>query len=160
MASGASREPPTRVAASTCNPKRRMQPVRFFAISCARIATRHAFTFASPVTSAAALRRRHLPACTVQEQPPDAFARLLSPCAAFCLSTAMAPTPLPHKKIIKKRTLKFPRHQSDEFVKVKSSWRRPRGIDSRQRIKYAPQRTRPLREHSSAAATCSSCRLC
>ena len=46
------------------------------------------------------------------------------------------PSPLPHKKIVKKRTLKFPRHQSDEFVKVKASWRRPRGIDSRQRRKF------------------------
>ena len=46
------------------------------------------------------------------------------------------PTPLPHKKITKKRTLKFKRHQSDEYVKVKESWRRPRGIDSRQRRKF------------------------
>merc|ERR1719453_2261970 len=48
----------------------------------------------------------------------------------------MAPACLPHKKIVKKRTLSFPRHQSDEFVKVKASWRRPRGIDSRQRRKF------------------------
>ena len=46
------------------------------------------------------------------------------------------PTPLPHKQIIKKRTLKFPRYQSDEQIKVKSSWRRPRGIDSRHRCRY------------------------
>ncbi|KOO29017.1 60s ribosomal protein l32-like protein [Chrysochromulina tobinii] len=45
------------------------------------------------------------------------------------------PTPLPHKQIIKKRTLKFPRYQSDEQIKVKSSWRRPRGIDSRHRCR-------------------------
>lgn len=44
--------------------------------------------------------------------------------------------PLPHKQIIKKRTLKFPRYQSDEQIKVKSSWRRPRGIDSRHRCRY------------------------
>merc|ERR1712006_41422 len=50
--------------------------------------------------------------------------------------SAMAPTPLPHKKIVKKRTLKFNRHQSDEYVKVKASWRRPRGIDSRERRKF------------------------
>jgi hypothetical protein len=47
----------------------------------------------------------------------------------------MAPTVLPHKKIVKKRTLHFKRHQSDEYVKVKDSWRRPRGIDSRERRK-------------------------
>jgi len=47
----------------------------------------------------------------------------------------MAPKPLAHKKIVKKRTLKFPRYQSDEFVCVRSSWRRPRGIDSRHRCK-------------------------
>ena len=50
-------------------------------------------------------------------------------------AAAMAPTVIPHKKIVKKRTLKFSRHQSDEFVKVRAAWRRPRGIDSRQRIK-------------------------
>jgi len=46
------------------------------------------------------------------------------------------PKPLAHKKIVKKRTLHFPRHQSDEYVKVRASWRRPRGIDSRQRRKF------------------------
>merc|ERR1719231_1861024 len=30
------------------------------------------------------------------------------------------PSPLPHKKIVKKRTLKFPRYQSDEQMKAKS----------------------------------------
>ena len=40
-------------------------------------------------------------------------------------------------KIVKKKTNRFKRHQSDEYVKVKDSWRRPRGIDSRQRKKCA-----------------------
>ena len=48
----------------------------------------------------------------------------------------MAPAPLPHKKIVKKKTNRFKRHQSDEYVKVKEAWRRPRGIDSRQRRKF------------------------
>merc|ERR1711935_1076297 len=45
-------------------------------------------------------------------------------------------TPLPHPVIVKKKTNRFKRHQSDEYVKVKDSWRRPRGIDSRQRKKF------------------------
>ena len=56
-------------------------------------------------------------------------------CLTRAQGCSMAPSPLPHKKIVKKRTLKFSRHQSDEFVKVRAAWRRPRGIDSRQRIK-------------------------
>ena len=47
------------------------------------------------------------------------------------------PTALPHPTIVKKKTNRFKRHQSDEYVKVKDSWRRPRGIDSRQRQKCA-----------------------
>ena len=47
----------------------------------------------------------------------------------------MAASALPHKKIVKKRTAHFNRYQSDEYVKVKASWRRPRGIDSRHRCK-------------------------
>ena len=60
-------------------------------------------------------------------------ARFLRPEARLLVAM---PTPLPHKQIIKKRTLKFPRYQSDEQIKVKSSWRRPRGIDSRHRCRY------------------------
>ena len=40
-----------------------------------------------------------------------------------------------HKPIIKKRTNKFVRIQSDRFKRVKSSWRLTRGIDSRFRRK-------------------------
>ena len=43
--------------------------------------------------------------------------------------------PAEHKDIIKKKTKKFNRIQSDIFVRVKSSWRRCRGIDSRLRRK-------------------------
>ena len=46
------------------------------------------------------------------------------------------PTPLKSVPIIKKRTKKFRRHQSDRFKRVKESWRRPKGIDSAVRRKF------------------------
>merc|ERR1712216_884456 len=45
-------------------------------------------------------------------------------------------TPLVKHKIVKKRTLKFKRFQSDRKVTVKESWRKPRGIDGRFRRKF------------------------
>ncbi|XP_032258374.1 60S ribosomal protein L32-like [Phoca vitulina] len=39
--------------------------------------------------------------------------------------------PLVRPKIIKKRTMKFIRHQSDCYVKIKCNWQKPRGIDNR-----------------------------
>merc|ERR1712055_825859 len=38
--------------------------------------------------------------------------------------------------IVKKRTKKFIRHQSDRYDKVKQSWRKPKGIDNRVRRKF------------------------
>merc|ERR1712193_350780 len=51
------------------------------------------------------------------------------------LSKTMA-VPLSRPKIVKKKTTKFKRHQSDRFITVKESWRRPKGIDSRVRRKF------------------------
>ncbi|CAM9307857.1 unnamed protein product [Heterosigma akashiwo] len=46
-------------------------------------------------------------------------------------------TPLSKPKIVKKRTKKFARHQSDQFMRIgKSSWRKPKGIDSRVRRRF------------------------
>merc|ERR1711861_75090 len=50
-------------------------------------------------------------------------------------STTMA-VPLSRPKIVKKKTTKFKRHQSDRFVTVPEAWRRPKGIDSRVRRKF------------------------
>merc|ERR1711939_1132747 len=50
-------------------------------------------------------------------------------------STTMA-VPLSRPKIVKKKTTKFKRHQSDRFITVKEAWRRPKGIDSRVRRKF------------------------
>merc|ERR1719263_1815430 len=43
--------------------------------------------------------------------------------------------PLSRPKIVKKKTNKFKRHQSDLHDRVSESWRRPKGIDSRVRRK-------------------------
>jgi len=48
----------------------------------------------------------------------------------------MALTPVTRPKIVKKRTKKFIRHQSDRYDKLKQNWRRPKGIDNRVRRKF------------------------
>merc|ERR1712138_48268 len=47
------------------------------------------------------------------------------------------------KKLVKKRTKKFIRHQSDRYVKVKSNWRKPKGIDNRVRRRFKGQYLMP-----------------
>eukprot|EP00986_Skeletonema_menzelii_P006032 scaffold2280_cov158-Skeletonema_menzelii.AAC.3 len=45
--------------------------------------------------------------------------------------------PLMKKTIVKKRTKKFARHQSDQFMRIqRSSWRKPKGIDGRVRRRF------------------------
>merc|ERR1712057_83335 len=51
------------------------------------------------------------------------------------LGSSMA-VPMSRPKIVKKKTTKFKRHQSDLFARVGESWRRPKGIDSRVRRKF------------------------
>ncbi|KAM0234420.1 hypothetical protein ACHAPO_006305 [Fusarium lateritium] len=41
-----------------------------------------------------------------------------------------------HVPIVKKRTKRFERHQSDRFMRVDPSWRKPKGIDSRVRRRF------------------------
>ncbi|XP_059551161.1 large ribosomal subunit protein eL32-like [Myotis daubentonii] len=47
--------------------------------------------------------------------------------------------PLVKPKIVKERTKKFTRHQSDRYVKIKRNWRKPRGIDNRVRRRFKGQ---------------------
>merc|ERR1739842_26693 len=46
-------------------------------------------------------------------------------------------------KILKKRTKKFIRHQSDRYAKVKEAWRKPKGIDNRVRRRFSGQYLMP-----------------
>ncbi|KAF8626545.1 hypothetical protein AX15_004847 [Amanita polypyramis BW_CC] len=45
--------------------------------------------------------------------------------------------------IVKKRTTKFKRHQSDRYHGVKEAWRKPKGIDNRVRRRFKGQRPMP-----------------
>ncbi|UYV77123.1 RPL32 [Cordylochernes scorpioides] len=55
----------------------------------------------------------------------------------------MALQPLRKHKIVKKRTKKFIRHQSDRYDKIKPSWRKPKGIDNRVRRRFKGQYLMP-----------------
>eukprot|EP00501_MAST-03F_sp_TOSAG23-6_P001178 GSMAST32.ASY1.ANO1.1222.1 assembled CDS len=48
----------------------------------------------------------------------------------------VAAAPLKTMKKVKKRTKAFKRFQSNRFMRVKESWRRPRGIDCRVRRRF------------------------
>ena len=56
-------------------------------------------------------------------------------------------------KIVKKRTKKFVRHQSDRFNSVKPNWRKPKGIDNRVRRRYKGQLLMPKIGYGSDNAT-------
>ncbi|EGG20167.1 S60 ribosomal protein L32 [Cavenderia fasciculata] len=47
------------------------------------------------------------------------------------------PTPIVRSKIIKKKTTRFFRFQSDLFNRVAGNWRKPRGIDNRVRRRFS-----------------------
>jgi hypothetical protein len=48
-----------------------------------------------------------------------------------------------HVPIVKKRTARFNRHQSDRFMRVDPSWRKPKGIDNRVRRRFKGQAAMP-----------------
>ena len=65
----------------------------------------------------------------------------------------MALTPASRPRIIKKRTKKFIRHQSDRYDKLGKSWRRPKGIDNRVRRKFRGMYKLPGIGYGSAKTT-------
>ncbi|THY56765.1 ribosomal protein L32e [Aureobasidium pullulans] len=48
-----------------------------------------------------------------------------------------------HVPIVKKRTAQFKRHQSDRFMRVDPSWRKPKGIDNAMRRRFKGQAVMP-----------------
>merc|ERR1711973_1059922 len=61
--------------------------------------------------------------------------------------------PSTKRVIIKKRTKKFIRHQSERYDKVGPSWRKPKGIDSRVRRRFKGQYLMPSIGYGSNAKT-------
>merc|ERR1711919_24818 len=65
----------------------------------------------------------------------------------------MAITPASKPKIVKKRTEKFTRHQSDRYNKLSRNWRKPKGIDNRVRRKFKGMYLMPNIGYGSAKNT-------
>mmetsp|Transcript_20431 Transcript_20431/g.57561 ORF Transcript_20431/g.57561 Transcript_20431/m.57561 type:complete len:134 (+) Transcript_20431:52-453(+) len=53
------------------------------------------------------------------------------------------PAPLARRNVVKKRTNRFIRYQSDRFIRVNDSWRKPKGIDSCIRRRFKGKRPMP-----------------
>ncbi|KAJ1555467.1 60S ribosomal protein L32 [Cladochytrium tenue] len=62
-------------------------------------------------------------------------------------------TPINKTKIVKKRTKKFFRFQSDLYKRLDASWRKPRGIDNRVRRRFRGNIPMPKIGYGSNAKT-------
>merc|ERR1712223_1130297 len=62
-------------------------------------------------------------------------------------------TPASRPKIVKKRTKKFTRHQSDRYKKLTRNWRKPKGIDNRGRRRFKGMYLMPNIGYGSAKTT-------
>ncbi|MFH4982687.1 hypothetical protein AB6A40_009396 [Gnathostoma spinigerum] len=56
-------------------------------------------------------------------------------------------------KIVKKRTRRFRRHESDRYKRLKPNWRKPKGIDNRVRRRFKGQLRMPKIGYGNAKAT-------
>ncbi|GAN04066.1 60S ribosomal protein l32 [Mucor ambiguus] len=62
-------------------------------------------------------------------------------------------TPAVKHNIVKKRTATFKRHQSNRFMRVGESWRKPKGIDCNMRRRFKGQAPMPKIGYGSAKKT-------
>ena len=56
-------------------------------------------------------------------------------------------------KIVKKKNKAFTRHESDRYIRVRTSWRKPKGIDNRVRRRFKGQRIMPSIGYRNAKVT-------
>ncbi|VDO44169.1 unnamed protein product [Onchocerca flexuosa] len=56
-------------------------------------------------------------------------------------------------KIVKKRTRRFTRHESDRYHRLRPNWRKPKGIDNRVRRRFKGQRRMPKIGYGNAKMT-------
>ncbi|XP_020605211.1 60S ribosomal protein L32-like [Orbicella faveolata] len=63
--------------------------------------------------------------------------------AARLFGLAKMVMPANKPRIVKKRKKRFIRHQSDRYLRVKPSWRKPKGIDNRVRRRFKGQYLMP-----------------
>ncbi|KAH6584368.1 hypothetical protein BASA60_000999 [Batrachochytrium salamandrivorans] len=63
------------------------------------------------------------------------------------------PVALNKIEIVKKRTKRFSRHQSDRYHKIDASWRKPKGIDNRVRRRFKGQIAMPKIGYGSNSKT-------
>ncbi|KAF4644075.1 ribosomal protein RPL32 [Toxoplasma gondii] len=88
--------------------------------------------------------------CNVEKPVPTQDARMRdhgptseAPTPSATSLFTMAPVSTVKRSIVKKRVKSFPRFQSDRYKRVKSSWRKPKGIDCRVRRKFKGTNTMP-----------------